>query len=347
MAKRTKNIINNNKYFILTVYALVIFDLLLLYFIKYFNQKLSLAEFRFFHFGNFFIFLITFIILIGLTVIFIKKDPNTLKRKNPLLVFPLFISGLLIVSFILTKIPMSFGNAYFLQQPLNKFIIAMFFLLFQIAQIMYLSFIWLLIMGRYQLIYLRSLFDSIIIVVGFVAFGLFYSVFSMQSKNINSGIPSSADVAVVFGSAVWSDNKPSPSLSKRVEKAIDLYKAGVVEKIQLTGGNAPGELSEAEVGYNIVKKHHIDMRNVLIEKKTASSIEQVQYIKHELVEKEKMTRIIVISDRFHLNRINEICSFFNIKPQLVSSDLPLSWEKNIYYKIRESVGTIFFWLFAI
>jgi len=329
------------------VYSLVIIDLLLIYIVKYVNQKLPLTEFRFFNFGNFLLALITFIILTGLTVIFIKKDTNAMKRKNSLLLFPVIITILIIISFVLTKIPMSFGNAYFLQQPLNKFIIAMFFLLFQISQIMYLSYIWMIIMERYHFIYLRSIFDSIIIVVGFIGFGLFYSVFSIQSKSVNSGIPAPADVAVVFGSAVWSDNKPSPSLSKRVEKAVDLYKAGIVEKIQLTGGNAPGELSEAEVGYNIVKKSHIDMKNVLIEKKTASSIEQVQYIKRELVENRKMSRIIVISDRFHLNRINEICNFHNIKPQLVSSDLALSWEKNIYYKIRESVGLIFFWLFAI
>ena len=202
-------------------------------------------------------------------------------------------------------------------------------------------------MGRSQFIFLKSLIDSLIIIVGFVGFGFFYSVFAMQSKNADSGIPAPADVAVVFGSAVWSDNKPSPSLSKRVEKAVDLYKAGIVGKIQLTGGNAPGELSEAEVGYNLVKKSHIDMKNVLIEKKTSSSIEQVQFIKKELVEKENMQSIIVVSDKFHLNRINEICNFHNIKPQLVSSDLSLSWEKNIYYKFRESVGLIFFWLFAI
>lgn len=329
------------------ILAVTAFNLLFIYFVKYFNQKLPVSEFRFFNFGNFLIFLITSIIVIGLAALFFRDKEEFYKRGNPLFMFPCAVSVLLLASLILTKIPMNFGNVYFLQQPLNKFIIALFFLLYQLALIMYLSYIWMIIMGRRKLLFIRALFEAVVILVGLIGFGFFYSILSLQAKKVNSALPTHADVAVVFGSAVWSDNKPSPSLSKRVEKAIDLYKSGVAGKIQLTGGNAPGELSEAEVAYNIVKKSRIDLKNVLIEKKTSSSIEQVQFIKRELVEKGNMKNIIVISDGFHLNRINEICNFHNIKPQLVPSELALSWEKNIYYKLRESVGLIFFWLFAI
>lgn len=347
MAKRNKNIANNKKYFIPLVYFLALFDLFLIYGIKYYSQKLSLLEFRFFNLGNFIVFLIALLIIIGVTVIFIKNDVKDAKRKKSLLIFPCVVTAFLLIALIVSKIPMSFGGAYFLQQPLHKFIVAMMYFLYEIVQVMYLVYIWMMIMGRTEYLFLKSLVDSVIIFVGIIAFAFFFSIAGMHGKNNVTGIPEPADVAVVFGSAVWSDNKPSPSLSKRVEKAVDLYKAGVVQKIQLTGGNAPGELAEAEVGYNLVKKYQVDMKNVMIEKKTASTIEQVQYIKKELVEKAQMQKIIVISDHFHLNRINEICNFHNIKPQLVSSELYFSWEKNIFYEIRESIGLIFFWLFAI
>jgi uncharacterized SAM-binding protein YcdF (DUF218 family) len=347
LAKRKRNIIKNRKYLLPAILAVTALNLLFIYFVKYLNQKLPVSEFRFFNFGNFLVFLITAIVLIGQVILFFRYKDEFYKRGNLLFVFPCAVTALLLASFILTKTPMNFGNAYFLQQPLNKFVIALFFFLYQLAQVMYLSYIWMIIMGRRQLLFIRALFEAVIILVGLIGFGFFYSILSLQAKKVNSSPPAHADVAVVFGSAVWSDNKPSPSLSKRVEKAIDLYKAGVAGKIQLTGGNAPGELSEAEVAYNIVKKSHIDLKNVLVEKKTSSSIEQVQFIKRELVEKGNMKNIIVISDGFHLNRINEICNFHNIKPQLVASELSLSWEKNIYYKLRESVGLIFFWLFAI
>ncbi|MFN3478156.1 MAG: FAD-dependent oxidoreductase, partial [bacterium] len=62
---------------------------------------------------------------------------------------------------------------------------------------------------------------------------------------------------VVLGAAVWSDNKPSPILAARVDKAIDLMKNFNVEKVYFTGSNAPGELSEAEVALNYLKSKNI------------------------------------------------------------------------------------------
>lgn len=348
MIKKNKNIISNKKYFIGSVYFLIVFDLFLLYLIKYVNQKLSLLEFHFFYFGNFLNFLISIITFTGVTILFVKKSGAGIsKRKTSILIFPVIITILLITAFITSKVPMNFGNSYFLQQPLSKFIVDAVFILFEICQIMYLSYIWMIIMGRNEFLLLRSFLNSTVIFVGLIGFAFFFSIFSMQEKSLSSKNCTNAEIAVVFGSAVWSDNKPSPSLSKRVEKAVDLYQAGTVKRIQLTGGNAPGELAEAEVAYNYLKKFRVNMKDVVIEKKTTSTIEQVQFIKQNLVEKEQMQKIIVVSDMFHLNRINEICSFHNIKPQLVSSDLTFSWEKNVYYKFRESIGLIFFWLFAI
>jgi len=347
LAKKNRNIINNKKYLITTVYLLVIINLLFLYIVKYNNQKLSLFEFHFFNFGNFLDFLFTIITFAGLTVLFIRKDAGWYKRRISIFVFPLVSVIVLITAFILAKAQINFGSSYFMQQPLNKFVIAAVFFLFAILQISYLSYVWMLLMGRSELLIIRSFVNAFVILVGLVGFAFFYSVFNMQGRIKTDQSLEKADVAVVFGSAVWSDNRPSPSLAKRVEKAATLYNLGIVKKIQLTGGNAPGELSEAEVGYKIIAKYHVNMKDVLMEKKTSSTIEQVQFIEQNVVKKEQMRKLILISDVFHLNRIHEICNFHNLDAQLAASDLALSWEKNIYYKLRESVGLIFFWFFAI
>ncbi len=347
MAKRSKNIINNRQYFVLSIYFLIVFDLLFLYLAKYLNQKLSIFEFKFFIFGNFLNFLIALIIFVGVTIIFIKKDAFYERKRSALLTFPAVITFFLLLAFFMTKINLNISSGYFLQQPVNKFVVDSVYFIFLVLQLMYLSYIWMLLIGRTEFLVIRSLVNAFILIIGFVGFAFFYSIFSMQDKYTGDENLTKADVAVVFGSAVFADNKPSPSLAKRVEKAVDLYQKGYVKKIQLTGGNAPGELSEAEVGYNVVKRFRVDLKDVTMEKKTSSTTEQVQFIKQNLVKKDKPKQIIVISDGFHLNRINEICYFNNIHPQLVPSELKLSWEKNIYYKLRESVGLIFFWLFAI
>ena len=60
---------------------------------------------------------------------------------------------------------------------------------------------------------------------------------------------SDKNIGVVLGAAVWSGNIPSPTLSARVDKALELLEQGFVGKIVLTGGKAPGELPESEVAY--------------------------------------------------------------------------------------------------
>lgn len=136
-------------------------------------------------------------------------------------------------------------------------------------------------------------------------------------------------------------------LASRVEKAYQLYKQGYINKIQLTGGNAPGELSEAEVAWLYLKERGVNKNDIWLEKKTSNTAEQVRYVKEELINKKKLLNIVFVSNSYHLTRINEICNFYNIKAGIESSNLDLSFDKNVYYKVRESIALLVFWFFAL
>jgi vancomycin permeability regulator SanA len=155
-----------------------------------------------------------------------------------------------------------------------------------------------------------------------------------------------ADVAVVFGAAVWSKNRPSSILMGRVDKAVELYKNGLVRKIYLTGSNAPGELSEAQVAFNYIKNFDVNLNDVLLEKKTTSTSEQVSFIKNELLDTLHLKKIVIVSDRYHLKRIKEIGKFFNLKLESVNSRINFNFKDMVYYKIREGIALLIFWLFA-
>ena len=148
-------------------------------------------------------------------------------------------------------------------------------------------------------------------------------------------------VAVVLGAAVWSHNRPSPSLEARLNKAIELFEQGLIGKIQLTGSNAPGELSEARVAFNYLLRKGIDPEKVWIEEETTSTSEQIHFIKNEL------KNIILISAPYHLVRVEEICKFYGVKAYAESSDIIMSANSKIYSNFRESIALIIFWLFAL
>jgi len=206
-------------------------------------------------------------------------------------------------------------------------------------------FVWSKIFFADKLIYLRSAVNSVFIAVGLLVFTILF--INTRPLPRNSSLTNKSNVAVVLGAAVWSDNKPSPSLAFRVDKAAELYKQGIVNKIQLTGGNAPGELSEAEVSFNHILKKGISEEVIWIEKNTTSTIEQIRFIKNNLITQKHINSVIIISDVYHLQRVREICRFYNVQANVAASNLNLKTDKIIFYQLRECIALLLFWLFGL
>jgi vancomycin permeability regulator SanA len=156
-----------------------------------------------------------------------------------------------------------------------------------------------------------------------------------------------SNIAVVLGAAVWSYDKPSPTLASRIDKAAKLYRKGIVNKIQLTGSNAPGERSEAEVALGYIIQKDIDSSDILVENKTTSTTDQVRFIKNNLVAAERFDNIFIVSDKYHLGRVNEISKFYNLNVMLAASELNLSFNTMLTSRIRECIALLIFWCFAL
>lgn len=185
-----------------------------------------------------------------------------------------------------------------------------------------------------------------------LAIGLFSIVFMMvyfhkddqkqieeQGKRVDAGI--------ILGAAVWGGNRPSPILRERINKGSELYKNGVIKNIVLTGGGAPGEMTEAEVSKNELIKRGIDEKYIFIENQSNSTLEQITYINDNFYKKAGWDNVILISDNFHLFRAKQICRFFKMNAYTVSSDTPLSAESDFSFCMKESFAVMLFWLFGI
>jgi vancomycin permeability regulator SanA len=157
----------------------------------------------------------------------------------------------------------------------------------------------------------------------------------------------SKNIAVVLGAAVWSGNQPSPTLASRIDKAAKLYKKDIADKILLTGSNAPGEMTEAEVAFNYILNKNVDTTDILIEKQTTSTTEQIRFIKDNLAHRNLFDNIFIVSDQYHLARVSEISRFYNLDVIAAASELELSFDSKMYSRIRECIALSIFWCFAI
>ncbi len=341
------------KYFLLkdsgiyfTSCIILFFDLLFLYAIKYYNQNIPLNEFSILKTGNFLNLIFIILPLTGIIILWFRKSTQSKRMKTFLYSLLVFSTLFLFLSWLIEQTFPILPQYHFLEQPLYKILRGFFFSGYQFFQFMFAAVIWLMVFHNEQYVLLRSVIIVFFIFFGFPFLTLYYGLnFKDNTKEYIEGLKK-ADVAIVLGAAVWSGNRPSPILAARVDRAAELYLKGSIKKIQLTGSNAPGELTEAEVAYRYLKKYEIPDSDILFEDKTTSTSEQVFFIKNHLINRINIKSVVIISDKFHLKRVEEICKFYSLNADVVASKLKLSRESNLFYRLRDAIALIIFWLFA-
>jgi vancomycin permeability regulator SanA len=329
----------------LLVIAILLLQLVFLIYVKYTNQQLALSDFNLFNIGNVFSFFTFLIIIIGIIVQSLQKK-SSITITN-IMLFTALLTLLIASAYYSTKIQLPFSKIYFLGQNGNKLFIGFLFALYQFSSFTFASYVWFGVLQNRSLILLRSIMSTILISFIFVLFSFYYVSASDPKIDDETLTKDENNLAVVLGAAVWSINQPSPTLASRVDKALQLLDSSIVGRIQLTGSNAPGELSEAEAAFRYAISKNADSSKFLIENKTTTTNEQILFIRQNLMPQETVKKIIIVSDKYHLVRIEEISKFNNLSISAVPSDLRLSVESDMYYRLRESIGLLFFWFFAI
>jgi vancomycin permeability regulator SanA len=253
----------------------------------------------------------------------------------------------LFIAYLLTTNKLPSPEFYILGQPGDKVIEAALFTLYQFILFATISFTWLKGFRSDNDVSLRSFFNALIVIFFVSVFTFIYVLVKGFPSDNWILTKSDKNLAVILGAAVWSDNQPSTSLSGRVDKGIQLYVDKYVGALLLTGSNAPGEMSEAEVALEYARKKGMDMEKVSYESLTTSTSEQLRYIKTHFVGDENISDIIVVSDSYHLVRIIEMSKFLNIKIKVAASSIYIDYKKELLMQLRESIALVVFWVFAL
>ena len=110
-----------------------------------------------------------------------------------------------------------------------------------------------------------------------------------------------ADAALVLGAAA-DGVAPSPVFEERLRHAVELYRAGRVKYLVLTGGRAPGEaLAESEVGRDWVVAQGVPADAVLIETESRTTKQNFTFAR-PIIEDAGIGRVLVVSDPLHMRR---------------------------------------------
>ncbi|MFH1670559.1 MAG: YdcF family protein [Patescibacteria group bacterium] len=169
------------------------------------------------------------------------------------------------------------------------------------------------------------------------------------------------ECGLVFGAAVGKGSTPSAALTRRVEKAAELYNAKYITTIILSGGKgSEWQESEAAVMRKVAMLNGVDPDDIVLEEESTSTWENLEFSKSIIDEHcgarperderseesrrvDGRTAIVAISDRYHLARILQLAKLQNWgdlqSAPAVRSPSPLSETKSV---LREAVGIIYY-----
>ena len=151
-----------------------------------------------------------------------------------------------------------------------------------------------------------------------------------------------ADVAVILGTKVNEDGTLSPRLNARVQKGYELYKAGRVKKLMVSGGIGKEGYPEGIVMAIKLEEMGVPAADVIIDNEgnnsflTALNYKFVSTLRH-------YNSVIVVSQYFHITRTKLV--FRKLGIQNVSGAAPKYFEwRDIYSLSREFPGFYWYWL---
>lgn len=131
-------------------------------------------------------------------------------------------------------------------------------------------------------------------------------------------------VAIVFGAGITADGRPMPALADRVWTAAELYKAGKVQKLLMTGDNRFVNYNEPEAMRQYALARGVPDEDIVLDyagRRTYDSCYRAEYIFG-------VQDAVLVTQWFHLDRALYTCHGLGIDAVGVAAD------RRDYYSAR-------------
>ena len=116
-----------------------------------------------------------------------------------------------------------------------------------------------------------------------------------------------AEVAMVLGNRAWLRGKPNPCLTGRVDTAVQLAQAGLVQRLLMSGGV---DREDGRIEAEVMERHarSVGYAGPLQLEPVSSSTRQNLAMSRELLQAAGVRSVVVVSEPYHLWRIERLAS---------------------------------------
>lgn len=140
--------------------------------------------------------------------------------------------------------------------------------------------------------------------------------------------PAEVIIGLGYGPAKNKKGEPRAELKRRVDKAVELYLAGLAPYIIFTGGDT-GAGCEAEVMKELAVKQGVPEGKIITETKATDTITNAKY-SVEIMQNYNWHRAILVSNPYHLKRAKLL---FEATPGISVQLAPAQTPDNPFYHL--------------
>ena len=143
-------------------------------------------------------------------------------------------------------------------------------------------------------------------------------------------------VAIVFGAGLWRNGTPTPVLIDRVTQAANLYFAGKVEKLLMSGDNRFVNYNEPEAMRQLALSLGVP-NDVIVRDYAGRRTYDTCYRAKAIF---GVDNAILVTQAFHMPRALYLCNHLGVDSVGVKSDLRIYRKSSVlYWDMRELLAT--------
>lgn len=146
-------------------------------------------------------------------------------------------------------------------------------------------------------------------------------------------------VAIVFGAGYWPGGRLSDALADRMDTAIELYKAGQVNKLLLTGDNRFADYNEPAVMAAYARERDVPEGDLVLDfagRRTYDSCYRAGAIFG-------VERAVLVTQAFHLPRALYTCDRLGLEVTGIVADRH-RYIRGPWYEVRELAALVLAWI---
>jgi vancomycin permeability regulator SanA len=156
-------------------------------------------------------------------------------------------------------------------------------------------------------------------------------------RTYTANVAPSRPVAIVFGAGLWRDGTPTPVLQDRVRTAANLYFAGKVQKLLMSGDNRVVEYNEPEAMRQFAIKLGVPDADIVLDYAGRRTYDTC-YRARDIFQ---VRSVILVTQDFHLPRAIYLCNMLGVDAVGVPADIQYYRKiSRLIWNVRETLATI-------